>query len=234
MSSFSPSLSFGSVLQGKTKADFPSCRILTVIADYRLVPEVRYPKPVEDVRDSISWVVSNGVQITEGTGVNADFDDVFILGHSAGSIYAATLFFHPTLLPPELRSRVRGIVLKSGVYRYPRAEIGTQHPVLQLFDGDWEAVEADMPIALLNNAPEVSLKDFPETIMIMSEHEPDGFAASNEELKEALEKRLGRPIPLSVLKGHNHVSPHWALWSGAGEEWGEDVAQWVHEQTASV
>lgn len=91
-----------------------------------------------------------------------------------------------------------------------------------------------MPIALLNQAPEDLLKDFPETIMLVSEREPEGFAASNEELKGALEKKLGRQIPLTVLKGHNHASPHWALWSGAGEEWGEEVAKWVHEKAAAV
>ena len=138
------------------------------------------------------------------------------------------------MLPPGLRSRIRGVVLKSGVYRYPRALIGTQHPVLQLFGGDWEAVEANMPIALLNQAPEELLKDFPEIIMLVSEREPEGFAASNEELKGVLEKKLGRQIPLTVLKGHNHVSPHWALWSGAGEEWGEEVAKWVHEKATAI
>ena len=91
-----------------------------------------------------------------------------------------------------------------------------------------------MPITLLNNAPDALLEGFPETIMLVSEREPEGFAASNEELREVLEKRLGRRIPCTVMTGHNHVSPHWALWSGAGEEWGEEVARWVHKKAASL
>lgn len=198
------------------------------------MPHVKYPEPVEDVRDAIGWVVNNGDHITRETKVRADFDNIFVLGHSAGTIYTATLLLHPTLLTPELRSHIRGIVLKSGIFRFPRDERHPlKHTVLQLY-GDWEMVEANIPITLLNQAPEELLVTFPEVIMFASEREPEEVMASNTELRETLEKKLGRPVPLTIMKGHNHISPHWALWSGAGEEWGEEVAKWVHEKVASV
>lgn len=205
------------------------CRILVIIADYRLAPQVKYPEPIEDVRDAIAWVAKNGDQITQETNIRADFDNIFVLGHSAGTIYTATLIFHPTLLAPELRSRIRGISLKSGMFRFPRDEHDPmKHVLLQLY-GDWDTVDQNMPITLLNQASEGLLKSFPEIILFASEREPENVMVSNKELKETLEKKLGRQVPLTIMKGHNHISPHWALWSGAGEEWGEEVARWVHE-----
>lgn len=220
-----------------TGAYFAKRGILTVIADYRLVPSVRYPQPIEDVRDAISWTIANGAdEIVGDTGIQADFDHVFLLGHSAGTIYISTLLFHPTLLTPQLRSHIRGIVLKSGMFRFPRDErIALEHPLLQLY-GNWDEVEANMPIALLKQASDEVLRGFPEVMMLASEREPDGFFVTNEELRDSLEARLGRDImiPLIIMKGHNHISPHWALWSGAGEEWAEEVTNWVHEKAASI
>lgn len=171
---------------------------------------------MEDVRDSIGWVVNNGNQITEDTAVQADFENVFILGHLAGTIYTTTLLFHTTLLAPELRSHTRGIVLQGGIFRFPLELIGPLHPLLQLFDGDNEAAQANMPISLLEQAPDALLEGFPEVVIFMSEREPEGFAASNEELKGTLEKRLGRRIPLVVMKDHDH-SPRIGR---CGVEWG--------------
>ena len=188
------------------------------------------------MRDAIAWVVDNGDQITRGADVRAefDFDNIFVLGHSAGTIYTATLLFHPTMLTPELRSRIRGVVLKSGMFRFPRGDHDPmKHVLLQLY-GDWDTVDQNMPITLFNQATEELLKSLPEIIMFASEREPENMMASNMELRETLEKKLGRPVPLTIMKGHNHISPHWALWSGAGEEWGEEVARWVYEKVAST
>lgn len=196
------------------------------------MPNVKYPQPIEDVRDAISWVIANGAdEIVGQTGIQADFDHVFLLGHSAGTNHISTLLFHPTLLTPQLRTHIRGIVLKSGMFRFPRDEL--EDPLLQLY-GNWDEVETNMPIALLSQASDEALKEFPEVIMFASEREPDGFFVTNEELRESLEARLGRDIPLNVMKGHNHISPHWALWSGAGEEWAEEVTGWIHDKTASA
>ncbi|TFY57866.1 hypothetical protein EVJ58_g6768 [Rhodofomes roseus] len=211
-----------------TGAYFAKRGILTVIADYRLVPHVKYPQPIEDVRDSISWVVANGTEIVGDTGIQADFDNVFLMGHSAGTIYISTLLFHPTLLTPELRSHIRGVILKSGIFRFPRDEsVGAGNPLLQLYGG-WDEVEANMPITLLNQASGELLTKFPKVLMFAGEREPDGFFPSNEEFKETLETKLGKQVKLIVMKGHNHASPHWALWSGAGEEWAEKVVRWIH------
>ncbi|KZT66920.1 alpha/beta-hydrolase [Daedalea quercina L-15889] len=214
-----------------TGAYFARRGILTVIADYRLVPNVKYPQPIEDIRDAVNWVVNNGDKIVEDTPIQADFDNVFLLGHSAGTIYTATLLFHPTLLTSHLRSHIRGVVLKSGIYRFPRNErMGPEHPLLQLY-GSWDEVEANQPMTLLEQAPDEHFQGFPQVVMFASQREPDWWMVSNEELREALQVRLGREVPLIVMKGHNHISPHWALWSGEGEEWAEEVTSWIHEKS---
>ena len=120
------------------------------------------------------------------------------------------------------------------MFRFPRDKHNPlKHVLLQLY-GDWDTVDENMPITLLRKAPQELLQNLPEVIMFASEREPENMLASNEELRETLEQKLGRPVPLTIMKGHNHISPHWALWSGAGEEWGEEVAKWVHEKAAST
>ena len=55
---------------------------VAVLADYRLVPEVRYPDFVFDSANAVAWVAEN---IAEHGG---DPDNLFIAGHSAGAYNA--------------------------------------------------------------------------------------------------------------------------------------------------
>ena len=64
---------------------------ITVIPDYRLVPNVKFPEPVEDLRDAIAWIVEHGENITRGTNIQGDFENIFAMGHSAGSTYLLTM-----------------------------------------------------------------------------------------------------------------------------------------------
>ncbi len=59
-----------------------SKQIIGVIADYRLVPEVRYPEFVIDSAQAVKWVKSNILQY------GGDPDKVFVAGHSAGAYNA--------------------------------------------------------------------------------------------------------------------------------------------------
>jgi acetyl esterase/lipase len=55
---------------------------LTVIPDYRLYPEVQFPKFVEDGAVSVAWIHQNITQAEQG---------IILMGHSAGAHLAALL-----------------------------------------------------------------------------------------------------------------------------------------------
>jgi len=200
---------------------------ITVIPDYRLVPNVKFPEPVEDLRDAIAWIVEHGENITRGTNIQGDFENIFAMGHSAGSTYLLTMILYPNILSSDLRSRIRGMILTGGVYKFtPENPIANPDALLKLY-GSWDDVQEKMPITLLQQASEELIISFPDTLVTASEREHKGIGPVNEEFVVTLRSKLGRDVPYSLMKGHNHLSPHWALWSGAGEEWAIEVEQWI-------
>ncbi len=76
--------------------------ITTVIADYRLYPDVRFPAFVQDAALSYRWVAAN---LTSGTSGRRP---IILVGHSAGAHIAALLAFDqrylalggPSVAPP--------------------------------------------------------------------------------------------------------------------------------------
>ena len=59
--------------------------VLTLVADYRLYPEVRYPEFLNDSAQALAWGLSNASRLG-GNGKR-----VFVMGHSAGAYNAAML-----------------------------------------------------------------------------------------------------------------------------------------------
>ena len=62
---------------------------ITVIADYRLVPEVRFPAFLEDSANALRWVQDNIANY------GGDPNRVFLAGHSAGAYNAVMLALDP-------------------------------------------------------------------------------------------------------------------------------------------
>jgi acetyl esterase/lipase len=58
---------------------------VTVVADYRVYPEVRYPKFIEDGALAVRWTKNNAVRF------GGDPGRIFVMGHSAGAYIAAML-----------------------------------------------------------------------------------------------------------------------------------------------
>lgn len=68
--------------------------ILTLVADYRLYPEVRYPDFLRDSAAALAW----GLSHAQGLGGNPR--RVFVMGHSAGAYNAAMLALDARWLQP--------------------------------------------------------------------------------------------------------------------------------------
>jgi acetyl esterase/lipase len=84
---------------------------VTVVPDYRLVPEVRYPAFVEDGAAAVRWA-------TEHAGAYCgDGRSIVLMGHSAGAYIAAMLAVDPRWLG-ETRSAVKGLVGLAGPYDF--------------------------------------------------------------------------------------------------------------------
>jgi len=61
---------------------------------------------------------------------------------------------------------------------------------------------------------------------VEGEWEPDWLLDAGKALQQTLTDGTQQPNEKIVALGHNHISLIWALSTGQGEQWGEDVVGW--------
>ena len=108
---------------------------VTVVPDYRLVPQVRYPAFVEDGAAAVRWARQNAASY----GGNADC--VVLAGHSAGAYIAAMLAMDERWLAED-REGVRGWVGLAGPYDF----LPLDGPVTQDAFGNWPEPRETQPV----------------------------------------------------------------------------------------
>lgn len=92
---------------------FAAQGFLTVIADYRLVPQVRFPGFVEDGALALKWVEDNAALY------GGDLDRLFIAGHSAGAYNASMLALDRRYLDAVgFKTPIRAMAGLSGPYDF--------------------------------------------------------------------------------------------------------------------
>lgn len=103
--------------------------VLTLVADYRLYPEVRYPDFLHDSALALGWA------LTHASRLGGDPGRVFVMGHSAGAYNAAMLALDPRWLAPVGRSpaELAGWIGLAGPYDFfpsnnPQARAVFFHP----------------------------------------------------------------------------------------------------------
>ncbi|WP_081996322.1 alpha/beta hydrolase [Croceibacterium mercuriale] len=84
---------------------------VTVVPDYRLVPEVQYPAFVEDGAAAVRWATAHAKDYC-GNGRS-----VVLMGHSAGAYIAAMLAVDPRWLD-QTRTEIKGFVGLAGPYDF--------------------------------------------------------------------------------------------------------------------
>ena len=93
---------------------FASKGIITVVPDYRLYPETRFPGFLEDGAAAVAWARANAVRL------GGDPDRIYLMGHSAGAYTAAMLSLDPRWLDQVGvdRRAVRGLIGLAGPYDF--------------------------------------------------------------------------------------------------------------------
>ncbi len=125
--------------------------IQTVVADYRLYPQARYPEFVEDGALAAAWVAAN-IRAYGG-----DPSRLFVMGHSAGGYNAAMLGVAPEFLAARGLSpaSLRGVVALAAPLTFDPAEWESTRDVFGLKPGETAAARpikrarADAPPFLL-------------------------------------------------------------------------------------
>ena len=86
--------------------------IVTIVPDYRLYPDVRFPDFIDDGARAVRWARRNATEF------GADPALIFLVGHSAGAYIAAMLALDKTRLDPASLSALAGVVGLAGPYDF--------------------------------------------------------------------------------------------------------------------
>jgi acetyl esterase/lipase len=204
---------------------------IVVIPDYRLVPHVVFPGGAEDIRDAARWVTQNAENLISTGSPSPDTDRLVLMGHSAGAMHVSTALFSTNVIPEndELRSKIVAIILQSPPYdlsaitnEWPNADIHAN------YWGTLNEAKAKDPLHLYRSLPDSTIKVLPKILMVEGEWEPEWLIDAGMSFREEVKERTGEQLKKIVGRGHNHISLNWALSTGQGEEWAEEVVEWLH------
>ena len=222
-------------------ATFFTQRGLTVvIPDYRRVnsnfggEDAVFPSGGEDTSLTLKWVASNLVKEGEKR-------EVVLMGNSAGGVHLSTFLFHENFLEQRkaLVEGKGGLVLKGAVELAVPMHFNDSPPergeMLKTYWGSVEAAAKLCPYGLFESlkAKGVSKEEagVPKVLMLVGEYDPeDEIAKPTRDFVELWKGSWGEDsIEVEGMKGHNHLSPPWALMAGEseGEKWAEGVAKWI-------
>ncbi len=168
---------------------FAAQGFVAVVADYRLVPQVRFPTFVQDGALAVKWVRDN---IAEAGG---DPRRIALSGHSAGAYIAAMLaldrhYLADVGVDPAI---VRGAALLSGPYDfYPFTEKRGRDAL-----GQWARPAETQPITFAR-------RDAPPLLLMQGTADTIVQPANSQALAAKL-AALGARVDLKLYPGKSHV-----------------------------
>lgn len=165
--------------------------IMTVVADYRLFPQVRYPEFLHDSAMAVAWT------LREIAGFGGDPARVFVMGHSAGAYNAAMIaldarWLHEAGASPDM---LAGWIGLAGPYNFLPITAADVKPVF-----DFPFTPADsQPIAHVTaQSPPALLLAAPKDTAVNPDRNTGMLAAS---LRVA-----GVPVTSHVVDGVGHIT----------------------------
>lgn len=192
---------------------------LTVVADYRLAPEYIWPSGAEDIARIIAWAIKYAPQY------NADRNNIFLMGHSAGASHVSDYGITKAVGAPE--AKIRGLILVSGP-AYDLSLLKDNHVY-------YREIQKDSTRSAINNLENFDLPVF----MAYAEYEPKRIALQNHIFAKALSDKAAQclktdgepyfPVIKTIMR-HNHVSIIRSL-NTADENFGLDVVRFMRRYT---
>ncbi|MEO8003507.1 MAG: alpha/beta hydrolase [Betaproteobacteria bacterium] len=161
---------------------------VTVIPDYRLYPEVRFPEFLNDSARAVRWAQDHVAEM------GGDPAKIFLMGHSAGAYNAATLALNPEYLRAAGVdvARIRGLIGLAGPYDFRpfRDEI-----TRNVFSSVGETAETQ-PIHFVSSAA-------PPTLLITGDADTVVSPGNSVRLSARLREQ-GVPVQEIVYPGAGH------------------------------
>ena len=162
--------------------------IITVIVDYRLHPDVRFPSFVEDAAKAVGWVHR---RVAEHGG---DPGRIYLVGHSAGAHIAAMLALAPRFLAAEDvgTGDVRGFIGLAGPYDF----LPIKDPIVK------EVFSVDD----LNDTQPITHADgrAPDTLLLTGDADETVSPRNSRCMGDAI-KTAGGQASVNVYEGIGHV-----------------------------
>ncbi|MFN2099419.1 alpha/beta hydrolase [Altererythrobacter sp. MF3-039] len=175
--------------------NFAAQDFVTVVAGYRLYPDVRYPAMLEDSAAAVRWARENAARL------GGDHDRIWLMGHSAGAYNVVGIALDPRWLEAEgvPEHALAGVIGISGPYDfYPFNSESTRNSF-----GEWPDPEATQPISYARGdaAPLLLLTGYADTTV-----KPRNSKA----LARAIETK-GGAVELEIYSDMEHSDPLIAL-----------------------
>jgi acetyl esterase/lipase len=165
---------------------------------YRLAPQFPWPAGAEDVATAVQWVSD---KISERGG---DPAHVYLMGHSAGAIHAASYVSHPEFYKVR-DGGLKGVIMVSGIYDLTVTPLNDPERAYFGDDSSRYAAQSSLPGLLRTNVPWMA---------VTAELDPPRFVQQFELLKEAACKRPSGCARAIMLPQHSHMSEVYSINTG--------------------
>ena len=129
---------------------FTNAGFLTIVPNYRLYPEVRFPEFNKDVAKAVAWVYQNFSR-------SKDSKNIILVGHSAGAHIAALISLNPNYLEAEglSPSIIKTWVSLAGPLAFDPLKTKSTRPIFEKIGDD---IKQAQPVTFADrNSPPVLL-----------------------------------------------------------------------------
>ncbi len=174
---------------------FAAAGFLTIVFDYRLVPDARFPAFVEDTAAAIAWASRNAARF------GGDGAPIFLAGHSAGAYNVALAALdHRYLAAHGLGPGViAGVAALAGPFDF----LPLDGPSTREAFGHWPDLEETQPVNAVSPGA-------PPFLLITGDADSTVYPRNSKRLAERL-KEAGVETRLVVLEGLGHADVLTAL-----------------------